>query len=177
LKLGVFKVHSRISNPIASLFANVKNSANKTVNKNMGNVVDYVGYFSATDDYKPYYNPEVVQSFAHTLSTPGYVGSSSIPIAPPKKGTYQYGNKLYSIQANLSVPGHSDLETCVQYFKMICILVTDTCGSTIVVPLTYNRKVLAEQTIKPTYKSTDFPAGRTYPLVCNWNVQVFLVTV
>lgn len=93
LKLGVFKVHSRISNPIASLFANAKNSANKTVNKNMGNVVDYVGYFSATDDYKPYYNPEVVQSFAHTLSTPGYVGSSSIPIAPPKKGTYQYGNK------------------------------------------------------------------------------------
>ncbi len=70
-----------------------ENSANKTINKNMGNVVDYVGYFSATDDYKPYYNPEVVQSFAHTLSTPGYVGSSSIPIAPPKKGTYQYGNK------------------------------------------------------------------------------------
>jgi hypothetical protein len=69
------------------------------------------------------------------------------------------------------------LKTCVQYFKMICILMTDTCGSTIVVPLTYNRKVLAEQTIKPTYKSTDFPAGRTYPLVCNWNVQVFLLTV
>ncbi len=95
LKLGVFKIHSRITNPIASLFANAKNSANKTQNKNMGNVVDYVGYFSATDDYKPYYNPEVVQSFAHTLSPPGYVGSSSIPIAPPKRGTYQYGKRYF----------------------------------------------------------------------------------
>ncbi|KAK4004147.1 hypothetical protein OUZ56_005892 [Daphnia magna] len=136
---GVFKMHSRITNPIASFFANAKpNNANRTQSTSLGNVVDYVGYFSTADDYKPYYNTEAVLSHTHTLSSSAYIGGSSIPIAPPKRGTYQY----------------------------------DTCGSNIVVPLTYNRKILAEQALRPTYKSTDFPAGRTYPLVCNWNVQV-----
>ena len=103
LKLGVFKIHSRITNPISSLFGNAKNNVNnKTQNHHLGNVVDYVGYFSTTDDYKPYYNPEVVHSFSNTLSPPGYVGSSSIPIAPPKRGTYQYGKRFaFEIEANL----------------------------------------------------------------------------
>ncbi|XP_057375617.1 mucin-2-like [Daphnia carinata] len=136
---GVFKIHSRITNPITSFFANAKtNYVNKTQSTNLGNVVDYVGYFSATDDYKPYYNTEAILSHTHAPSSSAYIAGSSIPIAPPKRGTYQY----------------------------------DTCGSNIVVPLTYNRKILTEQAIRPTYKSTDFPAGRTYPLVCNWNVQV-----
>ena len=119
----MFKIHSRITNPIASLFANVKASANKTQNKHSGNVVDYVGYFSTTDDYKPYYNPEVVQSFAHTLSPPGYVGSSSIPIAPPKRGTYQYGKRFLLFDTDTTVTFQDvwfrlKFYMCVEYLKM-----------------------------------------------------------
>lgn len=100
--IGVFKIHSRITNPLTAFFASAKtNFVNKTQNTNLGNVVDYVGYFSASDDYKPYYNTEAIQSHTHTLSSVAYIGGSSIPIAPPKRGSYQYGR-------------------CFIYFQLFC---------------------------------------------------------
>lgn len=44
----------------------------------------------------------------------------------------------------------------------------DACGGNILVPLSNDRNILIEQ----TYKSTDFPSGRTHPLVCSWKVEV-----
>lgn len=35
-------------------------------------------------------------------------------------------------------------------------------------PLSNDRNILIEQ----TYKSTDFPSGRTHPLICSWKVEV-----
>lgn len=53
------------------------------------------------------------------------------------------------------------------------MLMADTCGLNVVIPLTADRIVLREQGLKPNYKSTGFPGERDYPLVCTWNVKVY----
>ena len=53
------------------------------------------------------------------------------------------------------------------HFQLNYYLV-DACGGNILVPLSNDRNILIEQ----TYKSTDFPSGRTHPLICSWKVEV-----
>ncbi len=85
--------------------------------------------------------------------------SSMRPMKSPRPVSWgQYGTFSLHILSSL-------YEMC---WLTLGFLSKDACGGNILVPLSNDRNILIEQ----TYKSIDFPAGRTRPLVCSWKVEV-----